>query len=939
MSNNPERNPNEEVVKPKKDVYSRSNSDASTPMNSNKNVDPMSEDDSDSDYENCGESKKDIVHALKYQKVYTLEESFDRQGLCTAIAMLKQGLIQIGKQPSDKTMPDQRVKTWIQKLETLRDSNHFDTFKVTYRRAKLPQGEREGELFGRASAVGISSRVSSQTMPRKIRALVVGSIHYDVDMVNAHPVLLCSMFPKLTPLLKEYVEFRADWLKEVMDTHGVERNDAKVLFLKPLNCANPLTFYWSWCQEQRDNDGSLIRKELCQDKRLKRKYRALAKEIIQVRKHVLKIHPEYVFKSVKVSERAKKKNKVEHEGTYFNKWLCNEEQKAIQIVVKELKKQGLVVDAVIHDGCHIVKENGRTADVATINAALQKTWPLLTVKVKPFDMPNIPSDLKPEMRHPFNSCAHGSQNQVVTCDEIQHELKSAASNTYASLDEVYNKLNDICANFINLAFSQLSNTKPIVVQRLYGDFVEQANVHNDGTRRQYGRRKPRLVKYKEMTKTDAIAMTTKYMKHTFKYYDGLDDDGNPYINKKTFHALSYWYDSMSSNEYSDSVFNPDINNLPNDHLNRYAGYACEPSDLSFEECKEICAPWTAHVFEVWANNNREHYEYIITWLAHTVQFPHLKIGIGMVVLGEKRCGKGIIINFLLKIFGQHAAEITQGNHATGNFNAALIDRVLISMNEAVWGGDSKALGALRGMITDDSFMGTRKCKDTKAMKNFLDFLFSSNFDHVVCNKNGEQRYCFTRCNPKYSAQSKAVTAEEKTKHMDEIAAIPVPVVLKMLLNWPMPENKRMYLKRPPFTEAEQQQTECSMSTVQKYVLSCLRGSWPRNCVIIPLTKDDDGRKIEAHREDIEIWGQLVDKNKLFDHYKETYKGTANGMIKDASVFWRYLRADQGEFGCNLSFGKNQQPKVYNKNEQCIQFPTLEEAKKQFLELCRNGFVI
>ena len=889
--------------------------------------------------------KTTTPYSLKYKKVYTLKEEFEHEGVCIAITMLKKGLIKICKQPSDPTMPDQRVKTWIRKLESLRDNQRYSkgVISVKYRRPMLPEGQKKGAMFGRANAVGLSS----QTMPRSLRALLFGNLYQDVDMKNAHPTICVSLFPNYTTVLAQYVNNRDDWLTKVMNIHKVSRDDAKTLFLTPLNSKHPIQFYKNWCKVQLDNDDSVIRKALIPDQELNKKYTSLGREIITLRRVVLGRHQEFVFNTDKKTKKKKsKRNKTDHVGTYFNKWLCSQESKAIMVVKYELEAQHAAVHSIIHDGCH--KYGHATVDIQKINEALQKQWKLLEVKVKAFDMPTIPPNLVIERRHPFNSCLPASQTDIMTPGDIHEKLHNAAQIVYESEKDIHAAVKAINCDFMNLAFARLSEKKPVIVQRLYGKYVEQNNVHNDGTKKNSSAHlRQRLVEYMPRSKMDATKIFARNFYHSFKY-EVEDAEGKKYLKKINIDALSKWYDDISANDYTKCVFNPNIGQLPADHLNRYAGYAVEPSGKSFEECKKLCAPFLSHIHEVWANGEEEHFQYIMAWLSHTVKYPWLKIGIAMVILGEKRCGKGIIIAFLLAIFGQHASEITQGEHATGNFNAALMDKVFISMNESSWGGKQSSLGVMRGMITDPSMQGTRKGIDTETIKNFLDFIFSSNFLHAVCNKLGEQRYYITRCSSKYSAMSKTVSPEDKKAHMDEIAAIPVPIVLKLLLCWKSPDN--MNLKVPPFTNAQQEQTEHSMSTTQQYILGCMRGESPQRCVIVPSerTIDANGKKtrIKGHRKDIDIWGNLVDKSIMYEHYTQKFsRRTANATPANDTQFWKNLRAMEAEYGCNLTLGsdkgKDQEIKIegFEKRVNCVRFPTLEEAKKQFKELCNEGFVI
>ena len=86
--------------------------------------------------------------------------------------------------------------------------------------------------FGRLYAEG---SISLQNFRKGIRHALADSLYDDIDMVNAHPVLLSQYCEKNNikhKLLKDYVDNREVWLTNIMDFHCVSRDCAKKLILK-----------------------------------------------------------------------------------------------------------------------------------------------------------------------------------------------------------------------------------------------------------------------------------------------------------------------------------------------------------------------------------------------------------------------------------------------------------------------------------------------------------------------------------------------------------------------------------------------------------------------------------------------------------------------------------------------------------------------------------
>ena len=85
-------------------------------------------------------------------------------------------------------------------------------------------------------------------MKRDLRQSIVGDIYTDVDMDNAHPVILRQLFKKYgidAPLMDEYIDNREFRLAEIIEDNKDEINfetekkytraDAKQIFLSVIN--------------------------------------------------------------------------------------------------------------------------------------------------------------------------------------------------------------------------------------------------------------------------------------------------------------------------------------------------------------------------------------------------------------------------------------------------------------------------------------------------------------------------------------------------------------------------------------------------------------------------------------------------------------------------------------------------------------------------------
>eukprot|EP00946_MAST-07B_sp_MAST-7B-sp1_P003493 g3493.t1 len=369
-------------------------------------------------------------------------------------------------------------------------------------------------------------------------------------------------------------------------------------------------------------------------------------------------------------------------------------------------------------------------------------------------------------------------------------------------------------------------------------------------------------------------------------------------------------------------------------------------------------------------DNEELHDYIFNWFAHLIQRPWDKTRVGMVILGEKGATKGITVAPIVKLIGSHAVELTQGDHVTGNFNAVLLNKTLVIMNEATWGGDKSGQSVIRGLITDDWFALTKKGIDTKgSVRSYHNFLYMSNHPWVVPNTPRERRYCCFELDPKW-ANLKG-TPQHKA-HIDSLLSVDPSCLLKWLLARDISTfDPTVY----PETEAGHDQTEQSLTSVQSFMLGVLRGDIATpDCGLVEeigLTTDHNGIERELNRQWVTIdsifsepqesenmgIGTLrirrtnsikVHKANFFAAYQKTCRGNGKSAVDNAK-FWQFLRKTTPEYGCGMTcFNKertasgrarDKMAMLHGKQQGYEDMVTHEEAIKLFRVIVGDSFTI
>ena len=134
-------------------------------------------------------------------------------------------------------------------------------------------------------------------------------------------------------------------------------------------------------------------------------------------------------------------------------------------------------------------------------------------------------------------------------------------------------------------------------------------------------------------------------------------------------------------------------------------------------------------------------EYVFNYIARMFQHPDKPGEVAIVLRGGRGVGKGILLNWLLRAWGQHGVHISNAKHLVGNFNAHLRDCVMLFADEAFFAGDRSHEGVLKALITEPTLPIEGKYQNLVEVINMLHVFMSSNSDWVVPAAIDERRFC------------------------------------------------------------------------------------------------------------------------------------------------------------------------------------------------------
>jgi hypothetical protein len=285
--------------------------------------------------------------------------------------------------------------------------------------------------------------------------------------------------------------------------------------------------------------------------------------------------------------------------------------------------------------------------------------------------------------------------------------------------------------------------------------------------------------------------------------------GNEVKQVKVSH---HWFNWKFRRQYigQGAVFEPGGPlEVPGDMLNIYRGFGIEPAPGDWSLMR-------AHILHVICSGRQDLFDYLIRWMAWSVQKLDQPIGVAVALLGEQGAGKGIFARTFGSFFGDHFAHIANGDQLTGRFNASVGKSCFVFLDEAVWAGDKKGEGVLKALITEPTLQLEAKFKDPITVKNSLRIMVASNSEWAVPAGIGDRRWLILNINNRYAGTKNAAYFSALKHEIDNGAAA---AMLHDLLRMDL---SGFNVRDVPRTAAKAEQQALSLPSVEAWVYQMLQ---------------------------------------------------------------------------------------------------------------------
>src|SRR5210317_79242 len=286
--------------------------------------------------------------------------------------------------------------------------------------------------------------------------------------------------------------------------------------------------------------------------------------------------------------------------------------------------------------------------------------------------------------------------------------------------------------------------------------------------------------------------------------------------------------------YNKIVFKPNNVGIKRNELNTWAGFkAQEVNDVDMD----LVNVFINHIRTVWANNNEEHFKYLMSWIAQVIKHPEKKTDVAILLQGGQGSGKTLPCDILLEwVFGSNIAMSSSGlGSLTQRFNGNTMSKIFCKVDELSV-VDVNTFNAcfdkMKSLITDRHLQIEKKGMEHIMIDNHINFIMTTNHRHTVKIEGDDRRYACFEVSDKYKQDTDYFADFMDTLDNDEAGND----IYSYFKNYP--EDEMVNLRKIPMTEIKKEMLDLSKSSVQRFV-ECMNDELDAACLYDMIGKDGE----------------------------------------------------------------------------------------------------
>lgn len=576
-----------------------------------------------------------------------------------------------------------------------------NVFNVMYAKPR----SKWGRVFPNKS-LGLTS------FQKKIRNTLIKGKYIDLDLSNAHPMILYNICKKNDipcPIITEYINNRENILIDVMKYYNIDRDIAKKLFLR-------LTFFGT-------HNGFL--KEL----KINTNTQPLTfiTDFINELKHVAEL---FKNENKALYDTARRQNPKNSLGSFFSMYLQEYETQIMSSVIEWLNDKTDVttykcknkVLTYEFDGVKLLKENVDKYGIEKLKKDMEKVI---------FDELGFNMVFEEKPIEKFYDIEYEPFKQEKKEFDDVHILLEKEEYFYDDYEQ-----------FIGLVLSR--NFIPTQNGDLFKKYYKQvfSKINCGGQ-----------VKFFSKCKKDGfinwILLPSTPFGDKLSVFNYLDKQETlkGFVDKQ--YVITLFINNFSKEDmtiYSDIDFIPYLykDDIDINIFNLFSGFRFDAliEDVEPEYYNDI-KPILSHLKEVLCSDDEIIYDYVLKWIAHIVQKPCDKAGVPVILMkSEQGSGKNLFWDFMGNVIGKkYIVTINDLNALTNKFNGRTEGKLLTLLNEIDnYGGNFKDNNKLKSILTDIDQTIEPKGKEAYKINNYSRNVMLTNNEWAAKISNDDRRF-------------------------------------------------------------------------------------------------------------------------------------------------------------------------------------------------------
>lgn len=285
------------------------------------------------------------------------------------------------------------------------------------------------------------------------------------------------------------------------------------------------------------------------------------------------------------------------------------------------------------------------------------------------------------------------------------------------------------------------------------------------------------------------------------------------IGGENLQTTKLWMVSEARRQYDGICFDPSGDASPR-FYNLWRGFSYSPLDRkpTAEEQGALDA-FLSHIHENICSGNEEEARWFIGYFAHLFQRPWELPGSSIVLKGAKGVGKSSIPEILSVPMADYFMSVSRQDAILGQFNSECENKLLVVLEEAVWGGNPEKEAALKESVTSPEIWVEQKYERRKKVKNYMRIVIIGNNDWLVSASEDERRYAIFNV-----GESK----KQDTAFFGRMKKLMVGDGPRLLIRYFQEfDISGLNFRQPPNTEGLSDQKDQSLNPVHQWWKDCL----------------------------------------------------------------------------------------------------------------------